>query len=266
MRTHIHRIVVGFALMLACSFSLPSTPQNDSQPDSKKPKEEIIFSYGGEINKPFIRYVAELTNRLKPKICFIPTASLDNPNVIIHWYQLCHDLSIEPYTLFSSPSSYYSPESYDDILTKMDAVIVGGGNTLNMMAIWKAQGIDSALFKCLKKGIVLAGGSAGSICWFENGISDSRPKHLSLVDGLSFLKFSTCPHYNNEKGRKELYDEIILNKKIHPGFACDKDSGVLFINGKFIKSVSLNSDSNSYYISVANGKILEQKLLSEIVK
>lgn len=266
MRIQIHRIAVGFALMIAFSFSLSSTPQNKSQPDSEKRKEEIIFSYGGEINKPFTKYVAKLTNQLKPKICFIPTASLDNPYVIIHWYQLCHDLSVEPYTLFSSPSSYYSPESCDEILAKMDAIIVGVGNTLNMMAIWKAQGIDSALFRCLKKGTVLAGGSAGAICWFENGISDSRPKSLSLVDGLSFLKYSTCPHYSNEKGRKKLYDEMILNKKIHPGFACDEDSGILFINGKFIKSVSLNSNSNSYYISIINGKILEQKLSSEIIK
>lgn len=266
MRIHIHRIAVALALIITCSLSFSSTPKNKYQLNTEKEKEEIIFSYGGEINKPFIKYVVKLTNKPKPKICFIPTASLDNPYVIIHWYQLCHDLSVELYTLFSSPNSYYSPESYDEILAKMDAIIVGGGNTLNMMAIWKVQGIDSALFRCLKKGTVLAGGSAGAICLFENGISDSRPKSLSLVDGLSFLKYSTCPHYNNEKGRKELYDEMILNKKMRPGFACDDDSGVLFINGKFIKSVSLNNNSNSYYISAINGKILEQKLPSEIIK
>jgi dipeptidase E len=97
----------------------------------------------------------------------VPTGSADNANNIIYWYDLCHDLPIEPYVLNVWVSSFYDPQSFEEILLGMDAIIVGGGNTLNMLAIWKAQGIDAALQKALQKGIILAGGSAGSICWFE---------------------------------------------------------------------------------------------------
>lgn len=268
MKVRIHSTLRHIAIVVACFFSLvgASLAASETPTISDSNKDEVIFTFGGEINKPFVRYVASLTNLPKPKICFLPTASADNQGAIIRWYQLCHDLPVEPYVLSVWVNSYYAPESFDEILSKMDAIIVGGGNALNMMALWKAQGIDSALLKSLKRGTVLAGGSAGAICWFEGGVSDSRPKQLSFVDGLSFLGFSTCPHFRNEPGRRELYKDLILNNKVKPGYAIDEQAGVLFRNGKYVKSVSLNSDNQTFYISVIDGKILEEKLSFELIK
>lgn len=164
--------------------------------------EQTIFVFGGDINKSFIKYTASLTHKPKPKICYIPTASADNVYNINYWCQLCHDLSVEPHVLRVCVSSYYDKKTFEEIIMEMDAILIGGGNTLNMMAIWEAQGIDTILKKALEKGIVLAGGSAGSNCMFENGISDSRPIQLSIVSGLSLLSFSHCPHYSNGKERK----------------------------------------------------------------
>ncbi|MFA6127911.1 MAG: peptidase E [Bacteroidales bacterium] len=254
------KIVVGifvicFSISAYCQTSIP-----ESSPD------QVIFAFGGDINKVFIKYTAALTNLPKPKVCYVPTASADNVYNINFWYDACHDLPLEPYVLRAWPSSGDDRQSFEEILTGMDAIIVGGGNTLNMMAIWKAQGIDTVLQKCLKKGIILAGGSAGSICWFINGVSDSRPKELSMVDGLAFLPFSSCPHYSEWELRKNLYQEKILSGTISPGYACDYYAGILFRNGTYIKAVSLSEKNNSWLISAQNGKIVEKKLKSEIVK
>lgn len=240
-------------------------------PSQEKPQvtahaqDEVIFAYGGDLNKPFINYVASLTRKPRAKICFLPTGLADSPWAINWWYSLCAELPVEPHVLNVWVSSAYAKESFEDDLLGMDAIIVGGGNTLNMIAIWKAQGIDVALRKALQKGIVLAGGSAGSICWYQDGISDSRPVKLSLVDGLGFLPFSHCPHYSEDAHRKALYQNLIRTHAINPGYGSDAKSGILFVNGRITKSVSLDSTSHSYFVFERDGKVVESLLPSEIL-
>ncbi len=179
--------------------------------------EQTIFVFGGDINLKFVQYVANLTKKQNPKICYIPTASADNADNIEFWNFICKKLSIESNVLKVWISSADAPKTFEESLLNMDAIVVGGGNTLNMMGIWKAQGIDLVLKKALRKGIILAGGSAGSICWFQNGISDSRPVSLSIVDGLAFLPYSNCPHFNDSL-RKNMYFKQIMTKQriFHP--------------------------------------------------
>ncbi|HEX6849676.1 MAG TPA: Type 1 glutamine amidotransferase-like domain-containing protein [Chitinophagaceae bacterium] len=134
------------------------------------------------------------------------------------------------------------------------------------MAIWKAQGIDTIFRKAYNKGIVLAGGSAGSLCWFTGGSTDSRPKQLSLVECLGFLNYSHSPHYHAEAARRPLYHNYILTGILKPGYACDDRAGLLFINGVMKRSVSLDSTNNNYFVSVVDGKIKEELLPAEIIK
>ncbi len=225
-----------------------------------------IFITGGNFDTTFIRYVIALTKKANPKICFLPTASADNPYGINHWYDICTNLPMKPYVQRVFLNSSPEQKTFEESLLAMDAIIVGGGSTLNMMAIWKAQGIDTVLRKAYERGIVLAGGSAGSLCWFTGGYTDSRPKKLSLVECLGFIPLSHCPHYHSEPTRKPLYQEAILKGYLKPGYACDDQAGVLFEDEKYIKSVSLNGNNNSYYLSVIDGKIDEKLLPSEIVK
>lgn len=157
-------------------------------------------------------------------------------------------------------------KSFEEILLSMNAIIVGGGNTLNMLAIWEAQGIDTVLKKAYDKGIVLAGGSAGSLCWFTGGTTDSRPTALSLIGGLEFLNYSHCPHYNSEKSRRPLYHDNILKGMLSDGYACDDKSGVLFVNGKYKEAISLDSKNHSYFVYKKNDKIIEEKLISKIIQ
>jgi len=218
------------------------------------------------MTKEFISYTAELTKKENPKICFLPTGTGDHKGYMVHLFKLCYGLKIEPSVLEVWINSSPEQKSWEEILTNVDAIIVGGGNTLNMIAIWKAQGIDLALKKAYEKGIILAGGSAGSLCWFDAGTTDSRPKELTLVDGLGFLNYSHCPHYDSEAKRKPLYFKNILEKKLSDGYACDNKSGIVFINGEIHKSVSIDKDSYSYYVYEKNGEIIEEKLDSEMIK
>ena len=110
----------------------------------------------------------------------------------------------------------------------MDGIVCSGGNTLNQQAIWKAQGIDVVLSEAWDRGIVLGGASAGSLCWFEEGTTDSRPKELSIVKCLGFLKGSHSPHYDAEPGRRPLYQKLIGSGQMKPGYACDNDAGIYF--------------------------------------
>ncbi len=229
-------------------------------------KDKTLFVYGGQVKKEFIKYTAKLTNKENPKICFLPTATADNTYYINYWYELCSDLNIEPKVMEVWIDSNSQKESFEEIIMGMDAIIVGGGNTLNMLAIWKAQKIDLALKKAYDNGIVIAGGSAGSLCWFNAGTTDSRPKELTIVNGLGFLDYSHCPHYHSEETRKPLYHKNILERKLSNGYACDDKSGILFINGEVNKSVSMDSESFSYFVYEEDGKIIEKKLDSEIIK
>jgi len=142
---------------------------------------------------------------------------------------------VDPFVQKVWISSYNQKTSFEETLLTMDAIVVGGGNTLNMMSIWKAQGIDTVLEKALEKGIVLAGGSAGSLCWFENGTTDSRPKELTIVEGLGFLPYSHSPHYDSEEYRRPLYHKNIENGIFKPGYAMDNKAGIIFKNGKAVE-------------------------------
>lgn len=107
-------------------------------------------------------------------------------------------------------------------------------------------------------------GSAGSICWFQNGISDLRPVNLSIVKGLGFLPYSNCPHYSQES-RKNLYHQMIKDGKMNSGFATDELAGILFRNGKAVKFISQSDIHNSYFVNLEKREIKETKLKSEIL-
>ena len=119
-------------------------------------------------------------------------------------------------------------QSWAEVLLSVDGIVASGGNTLNQQAIWAAQGIDIVLRQAWDRGIVLGGASAGSLCWFDEGTTDSRPKELSIVKCLGFLKGSHSPHYDQEPGRRPLYHKLIASGEMQPGYACDNDAGLYF--------------------------------------
>lgn len=248
-------IKVSSASIPAVSLGLPTRASSNVAAVVRK-----LFVYGGEFDRGFIKYAAALTGKQQPKICFLPTATGDAPGYTMRWFENCAGLPIQPYVQRSFISSYGQKDSFEEVFTSMDAILVGGGNTLNMMAIWKAQGMDMALRKAYEKGVVLGGGSAGSLCWFEQGSTDSRPGKLSTVEGLGIIHSSHSPHYDGEGERRPLYHAKIKSGEYKPGYACDDKAGIYFENESVKQVVSLDQKSNAYFVTTAGGEIKETVL------
>lgn len=252
-------------LQAAAAVPLVNLSRSHSPPARATAAVRKLFIYGGDFNKKFTRYAASLTGKQNPRICFLPTASGDAPGNIVRWFESCAELPVRPFVQRAFISSYSQQDSFEQVLTGMDAILVGGGNTLNMIAIWKAQGIDTALRKAWDNGVVLGGGSAGSLCWFEHGTTDSRPGALSTVEGLGFLSGSHCPHYHAEAQRKPLYWSKIKSGEYKPGYACDDRAGIYFENDEVKQVVALDDGSNAYYVSATGGQVTERLLPKEIL-
>jgi dipeptidase E len=224
-----------------------------------------ILIAGGVYDVPFVRYMAQLTGKPRPKLLYLPTASADSVNGTLNWYKTCSTLEVTPMEQDSFIASTRQSESWEEALLSVDGICVSGGNTLNQQAIWKAQGIDLVLRKAWDQGIVLGGASAGSLCWFEEGTTDSRPKELSKVTCLGFLKGSHCPHYDAEPGRRPLYQKLIGSGEMKPGYACDNNAGIYFEDNTVKRVVATKPGSKAYYVSLVGGKVIERPLEPEII-
>ena len=222
-----------------------------------------ILIAGGGFGTAFVRYMAELTGKPRPKICYLPTASADSPSGIISWYRTCAPLNVEASVQESFIASGRQSRSWEEVFLSVDAIVASGGNTLNQQAIWRAQGIDDVLRQAWDRGIVLGGASAGSLCWFEEGTTDSRPKALSTVQCLGFLKGSHSPHYDAERDRRPLYQKLIGSGQMKPGYACDNDAGIYFEDNTVKRVVSTRPEAKVYYVSVVDGKVVEKVMEPE---
>jgi len=222
-----------------------------------------ILIAGGGFNTAFIRYMAQLTGKPRPRICYLPTASADDARGIVSFYTNCAPLNVEPLVQRSFIESLSQKLGWDEMLLGVDAIVCSGGNTLNQQAIWKAQGIDVVLREAWHRGIVLGGASAGSLCWFDEGTTDSRPKALSIVKCLGFIPGSHSPHYDGEPGRRPLYQKLISDGTMQPGYACDNDAGIYFEDTKVVRVVSARAGAKVYYVSAVGGVASEKVLEPE---
>jgi dipeptidase E len=228
-----------------------------------QPAARRILIAGGGFNTAFIRYMAQLTGKPRPKLLYLPTASADSPAGVISWYRNCAPLNVEPSHQDSFIASTRQARSWDEVFLSVDGIVCSGGNTLNQQAIWQAQGIDVILRQAWDRGIVLGGASAGSLCWFEEGTTDSRPKDLSIVKCLGFLKGSHSPHYDAEPGRRPLYQKLIGSGQMKPGYACDNDAGIYFEDNTVKRVVSARAAAKVYYVSVEGGQAVEKVMEPE---
>lgn len=230
-----------------------------------RPTPRQILLAGGGFGTAFIRYMAELTGKEFPRLCYLPTASADRESGIIRWYENCAPLSVHPLVQASFISSYRMDQSWEDVLLSMDGIVVSGGNTLNQQAIWKVQGIDEVLREAWDRGIVLGGASAGSLCWFEEGTTDSRPQEVTKIEGLGFLRGSHSPHYDAEAVRRPTYHRLIGSGELKPGYACDNDAGIYFIDNEVSRVVKTREAAGVYYVELDGGKIVETELPAEMI-
>jgi dipeptidase E len=228
------------------------------------PQRKILIA-GGGFDTAFLRYMAELTGKRRPKICYLPTASADSATGTLTFFRHCAPLDVEPSMQESFIASTRQARSWEEVFLSVDAIVVSGGNTLNQQAIWKAQGIDVVLREAWDRGIVLGGASAGSLCWFEEGTTDSRPKELSVVQCLGFLAGSHAPHYDAEPDRRPQYERLIAAGQMKPGYACDNNAGMFFQDNEVRRVVSARAGARCYHVSVVDGQLVERVLEPEMI-
>jgi len=190
-----------------------------------------IFAMGGggflmEPDNPRLdRFVLSLAPSARPRVCFLPTASGDAQPKIELFEATFAALGAEPSTL-----SLFKPPTADlrALVLSQHVVYVGGGNTRSMLALWREWGLDTILREAWQSGVVLAGLSAGSICWFEHGVTDSIPGALTPISCLGFLRGSNCPHYDGEAERRPAFRRLVATRAVGPGLAADDGVGLLF--------------------------------------
>jgi aminopeptidase N len=201
------------------------------------------------------KYILDLTGKEKPNVVFFPTASAENQAYIIQFYKCFTKMSCEP----SHVTFFQRTPRLDSIINKADVIYVGGGNTKSMLAVWQEWKLDKLLLKAYNNGKILCGVSAGAICWFEQGITDSWASNLNVMDCLGFLPEMACPHYQEEKDRRPDVHKMLKQGKCGPGWAIDGGAAIHFNNGKYYKSIQFYSDSYVHYVSIKNGVVNEDK-------
>jgi dipeptidase E len=204
---------------------------------------------------PIHQYLLDLTGRERPRICFIGTASGDSADYLAAFYSFFATRAEATHlSLFNR-----QVEDIEAFLLAQDAVYVGGGNTADMLAIWRLHGVDRALRQAWDAGIVLAGPSAGAICWFDEGLTDSfGPGLAPLKDGLRFLKGSFCPHYDSESLRRPRYTELVGSGQLADGYAADDGVGLLFEGHDLAEVVASLPGSSAFRVARRRGRDPEE--------
>jgi dipeptidase E len=235
--------------------------EESPEPAARAGTRKILIA-GGGFGPAFIKYMAQLTGKTRPKLMYLPTASADKPGT---WEKNCEGLDVEASIQNSFISSYRQDKSWEEALLSVDGIVASGGNTLNQQAIWKAQGIDVILRKAWDQGIVLGGASAGSLCWFDEGTTDSRPKELSTVKCLGFIKGSHSPHYDREAPRRPLYLKLVGSGALKPGYACHNDAGIYFEDNVVKRVVHTREDAKVFHVTRVGGQAVEKELPAEMI-
>jgi len=181
----------------------------------------------------------------RPRVCFLPTASGDAESYIESFYAAFEErTSASHLALFTR-----TIVDIDAFFGGQDIVYVGGGNTLNMLAVWRIHGVDRALRRAYQAGVIMAGLSAGSLCWFEGGTTDSfGPELVPIHDGLRFLAGSHCPHYDGEPGRRPLYQRLIADGQLPAGYAADDGAALAFRDEDLHAVVASRPEARGYRV------------------
>lgn len=214
-----------------------------------------LLAVGGkQFDHPALtRLILTLTRSSRPRVLFLPTASGDNPEYIAGFYDAFGKVECVPdhLPLFVRPDDVTTP------IAQSDAILVGGGNTKNLLMIWRHHGVADALRAAYERGTVVSGWSAGCICWFEDGITDSYgPTLRPLGDGLGWVAGSACPHYDGEPARRPTYLRAVRDGRIAPGYAADDGVALLFRDEMFVEAVSPRPEGRAFFVGASGERTL----------
>lgn len=208
------------------------------------------------------RYILGLTGKTDPKLCYLGTASGDAQAGIDRFYDACTHLACTPTHL-----SLFKPSTRDlaGLLLAQDVLYIGGGNTRNLLALWRLWEVDTIMRAAWERGIILAGVSAGSICWFGQGTTDSWFGPLSALPCLGFLPGSNCPHYDSEPERRPTYHRFVASGAMADGYAADDGVALHFTDTTLAKVISSRPDARAYRVVRSGDGAVETMIVPEFV-
>ena len=223
--------------------------------------EQRILAMGGvqlrpgSTDWPMLQYLLDLSGQARPRICMLATASGENPEGLKNFYAtFARQADATHLDLFGR-----NVGDVGAFLLQQDVIFVGGGNTANMLAIWRVHGVDKALKAAWEEGVILAGWSAGGNCWFEGSVTDSFGLGLDpLKDGLRFLPGSFCPHYDSESLRRPRYEELVGSGALPDGIAADDGVGCLYVGRELADVVASLPGQHAYRVARRKGNAVEE--------
>jgi peptidase E len=228
-----------------------------------RPPQIVAFGGGGFStewgNTLLDDYVLSLTGVERPRVCFLPTASGDADHYVVRFYRAFPSCRCEPshISLFRRETGVGDPRAH---LLEQDLIYVGGGSVVSLLGTWRAHGIDEALREAWQAGVVLCGGSAGSLCWFTHAVSGFHEGPARQIDGLGFLPWSNAVHYEEEPGRRTAFEQAVA-EGIRPGYGAGDGTGLRFTGTELEEVVSSRPQAKALYVSSdGDGGTIEREL------
>jgi peptidase E len=226
----------------------------------QKPPQIIAIGGGGfyrdSQNLGLERYIIQQTNAENPRVAFVATASGEPDNYLVSFYAAFLALGCRP----SHLSLFKRTPELRSYLLGQDVISVGGGNTKSMLAVWRDWGVPELLRQAWESGIVLTGVSAGAICWFEQGVTDSFAGALRPLNCLGFLPGSCCPHYDGETDRRPSYHRLLATGEIAGGIAIEDWTGVHYNDTEIHRVVASHNGARAYTVRRLNDSVEEVPL------
>jgi dipeptidase E len=203
-------------------------------------------------------HLLSLTGKARPHVVYLPTATGDS-DWAEEWFEAAYgalDCTRDVVETFGVP------DRPAERVAAADAVLVSGGNTANMLAVWRVQGVDRALREAWERGAAVGGASAGANCWFEACVTDSFSEALDgLEDGLGFLAGSFCPHFDGEERRRPVYTRLV-SEGFPAGIACDDGAAAVFRGTELVEVVADREGPLGHRVSAAGIEPLPTRVLA----
>ena len=191
------------------------------------------------------RFLLGRTKQPRPRVCFVATGKGDNPALLDRYYAAFagHECEASHLGLFERGVRELEP-----FVLAHDLVLVWGGNTASMLAVWRAHGLDTILRRAHERGVVLAGVCAGALAWFEDGVTDSFAGLDPVGGGLGLVPGSHCPHYDADPQRRAAYHRLVASGELGPGYAADVDVALCFVDGRLAEVVSSRAGAAAWAV------------------
>jgi dipeptidase E len=226
------------------------------------PKQIVAFGGGGfsmESGNPLLDdYVMGLTRAERPRVCFLPSASGDADHYIVRFYRAfsAHRCEASHISLFRREQG---PEDLRRHLLSQDLIYVGGGSVISLLGVWRAHGIDVILREAWEAGVILAGLSAGSLCWFAEAVTGFHGEPQRL-EGIGLLPFSNCVHYEPRKSsRRESYHRF-LREGMRGGYAAEDGAALHFVDQELSRVVASRPQARGYRLDVSGQRVVEMRI------